>query len=139
MVIDLPVPERLMPHKIDDIKVEYHPNCRRKAVIHHFDDYRCETSSCSIPLEDEPWRPFLCRNDFEFARVAMEAALKPAQVNALILLIHKVALGERFTLPNERGLSKIWRLASQKLTPVCLVSLSEIQILIHYFSLRTRK
>lgn len=139
MVIDLTLPERLMPHRVDDIKVEYHPHSRRRTAIHHFEDYRREASSCSIPTEEEPWRPFLCRNDFEFARVAMEAALKPAQVNALISLIHKVALGERFTLSNERGLSKIWKLASQKLTPVCLVILYlKIKIFIHCFSLRTR-
>ena len=63
--------------EMDDIKIEYHPNSGKNSIIYRFEDYRRQKSSHYIPLDEEPWRPFACRTDFEFARIAMEAALKP--------------------------------------------------------------
>lgn len=105
-------------YDVDDIKVEYHPKSKLDPVIYHFQDYRRVLNQSDICLEEEPWRPFICRGDFEFAEIAMEAALSPKHINGLIKLIKAVASGTRFTITSDRELSRIWKLAAEKLTPV---------------------
>ena len=77
-----------------------------------------------IPPEEEPHRPFCCRNDFEFARIAMDAALKPDHVNALIKLMISVQGGAKFTISGHGELMRTWKKASDILTPVRQSSLS---------------
>ena len=105
-------------YQLDDMKVEYHPSSGRETVIAHFQDFTRARATLDVGLEEEPYKPFYCRNDFEFARIAMDAALKPDHVNALIKLLVSVANGEEFTISGHGELMRTWKKASDILTPV---------------------
>ena len=109
--------------QLDDIKIEYHHSSKRKPVIAHFQDFSRARDALNVTPDEEPYRPFYCRNDFEFARIAMDAALKPDQVNALIKLINSAAEGAEFTLSGHGELMRTWKKASDILTPVFLFPL----------------
>ncbi|KDQ51821.1 hypothetical protein JAAARDRAFT_62330 [Jaapia argillacea MUCL 33604] len=104
--------------ELDDIKTEYHPHSKRPAVVQHFLEYRREAESEPIlPPDPKPWRPFRSRLDFEFAKVALEAALSASQVDAMIKLFHRCSEGDRFTLKNNADFCDCWEKASHHLSP----------------------
>ncbi|KAG2133599.1 uncharacterized protein EDB93DRAFT_1093239, partial [Suillus bovinus] len=45
-------------------------------------------------VDEEPWRPFCSHSDFEFAEIALNAALNKSQINALLALIGCISRGE---------------------------------------------
>ena len=104
--------------QLDDIKVEYHPKCGRDSVISHFQDFKRVRDDLKVTPEEEPFRPFHSRSDFEFARVALQAALKPKQINTLVKIINDVAGGACFTVKGDSDLKTTWGIASDMLTPV---------------------
>lgn len=103
--------------ELDDIKNKY-PASGRKAVITHFQDFSRARAALDIPPDEEPYRPFYCRNDFKFARIAMDVALKADHVNVLIKLITSIKAGEEFTITGHGDLMQTWKEASDLLTPV---------------------
>jgi hypothetical protein len=106
-----------------DIKTDYHPGSGQPTMTESFNEYRhrCWQNSqkCSHLHNDEPWLPFRTRADFEFAELALDAALNKEQTDTLIKLFHRCINGQSsFTLENHAELSTIWEQAADKLTPV---------------------
>jgi hypothetical protein len=107
-------------YQYDDIRTEFHPHSNRPSTTERFENYNprarnVNPSSCS----DEPWRPFRSRADFEFAEIALHAALNKNLTNALIRLIHRcVDKGGSFTLKNHSDMQDMWDKTSAKLTTV---------------------
>lgn len=61
----------------------------------------------------------MSREDFEFAEIALEAALTKDQVDLMINLIGRLSQGQDFlTLTSHRDLRKAWDAASELVTPV---------------------
>ena len=90
----------------------------KDAEIKHFEDYRSHVDPEVRKTEDNPWSPFRCRVDFEFAEVAFKAALNADQSETLIRIINDVASGRaNFTLKNHKDLTDTWTQASALLTP----------------------
>ncbi|KAI0055128.1 hypothetical protein BV25DRAFT_1816053 [Artomyces pyxidatus] len=104
----------------DDIKVEYHPSSGRPTKIHRFEDFKRQASAKPpAPDSEEPWLPFRSREDFEFAEIALDAALNQRQTDALISFIHRCVKrqhSESFTLSNHAEMLKLLDAASTTLT-----------------------
>ena len=72
------------------------------------------------PPDDEPWRPFRSRDDFEFAEFVHDTALNQSQIDQLIKFIRrqdKSGSGS-FTLQNYNDLKDVLERASKLLTSV---------------------
>ncbi|KAI0633772.1 hypothetical protein C8Q77DRAFT_1218049 [Trametes polyzona] len=101
----------------DSIKVEYHPNSRRPAEVFAFEDFsRSRAAAPDPPIDQVPWSPFLSRIDFEFAELALDAALSGKQIDAFISLIHRAVKGEDLSFKNHKDVAKSWSRASGKVT-----------------------
>jgi hypothetical protein len=105
---------------IDNIRTEYHPNSGRGIKVETFEDYREHTlKDNSVPEITDPWRPFQSRTDFEFAQLALEAALTKKHVDKLIQLVERCIKGQdSFNLTNHQDVCSTWDAAANKLTPV---------------------
>lgn len=103
----------------DTIRTKYHPNSKRPPQLAAFEEYR-DRPPVNPPLaKSEPWSPFVSRADFEFAEIALEAALTKDQVDSMIKLIGRLTQGQDFfTLTSHRDLRKAWDAASELVTPV---------------------
>ncbi|KAG1819402.1 hypothetical protein DFJ58DRAFT_720208 [Suillus subalutaceus] len=86
---------------------------------HIQDEYHPHTGDTQSPvIDDEPWQPFSCRADFEFAELAHRAALSKDQTNELLKFIWRVADGRtNFTFKTHNDVSAAWTRASSQLTP----------------------
>ncbi len=106
--------------EIDSIRTEYHPNSGRASKINKFEDYRMQDAGAGPPpIHERPWQPFRSRTDFEFAEIALEAALTKAQIDKLIKIYTRCLSGhDSFSLTSERDLRDIWGIASTLHTPV---------------------
>ncbi len=115
------IPEQ---HRLDDIKTEYHPNSSRPSTISHFEDYRAyDRQGAKIPPVLQIIFPFRSRADFEFAELALEAALNRKQTERLISIINKCLCGkDAFTFKDQADLDSTWEHASLLGTPVALTS-----------------
>ncbi|KIJ59110.1 hypothetical protein HYDPIDRAFT_177922 [Hydnomerulius pinastri MD-312] len=68
-------------------------------------------SNITPPMSEKPWSPFHSLGNFEFAEIALDAALNKAQVDALLNLFTHVANGgAKITLKNESELLWEWAL-----------------------------
>ena len=85
-----------------------------------FEDYREHTlKPFPIPEITDPWRPFRSRTDFEFAQLALEAALTNSHLDRLIQLVERCIKGQdSFNLTNHQDVHNNWDAASTMLTPV---------------------
>ncbi|KAJ3509195.1 hypothetical protein NLJ89_g5347 [Agrocybe chaxingu] len=81
----------------DSIQTEFHPHSGLKAKIESFEEYGGTTNTAVPPPTHVPWSPFESRADFEFAELALEAALTHDQVDRL--LRHSLVLGNGFVTP----------------------------------------
>jgi hypothetical protein len=108
------------PYEIDSIKTEYHPNSGRVLKIDKFEDYQMHDAEADPPpVSDTPWWPFRSRTDFEFAEIALEAALTQKQVDGLIKILTRCISGsDSFNLSSHRDLKETWESASALHTPV---------------------
>lgn len=76
-----------------------------------------------IMPENEPWKPFRSRLDFEVAELILEAALNRSSADRLIKLIHRAADNndhDPFTLKNGGEMNKLWDGAAELRTKVSL-------------------
>ena len=73
------------------------------------------------PLDDEPWRPFTSREDFDFAELAHDAKLSRPQIDQFIKLIQRCqeAPGP-FTFSSFSDLKRVLDRASNLLTQVTI-------------------
>lgn len=70
-------------------------------------------------IDDQPWHPFTCCEDFEFAELAYSATLSRDQTNELLKLIWRVAEGHtKFTFKTHADITTAWDRASTQMTPV---------------------
>ncbi|KAG2151772.1 hypothetical protein BD769DRAFT_1623523 [Suillus cothurnatus] len=102
-----------------EFKTEYYPRSGRPTLFQPFDEFRTSEAQHNAPIiDDEPWRPFRSRGDFEFSEIAIEAALNKSQINSLLSLITRISEGRaQITLKNEADLLKAWDNAAAELTP----------------------
>ncbi|KAF8896734.1 hypothetical protein CPB84DRAFT_1681981 [Gymnopilus junonius] len=102
--------------QIDDIKVEYHPKSHRPTKFYHLDDYAAqEGRPAEEPVADqEPWKPFRTRLDFEIAELMLDSHLNVGQSSVLLSLIRKaIAQPADFTLSSTDELEKFWTAARE--------------------------
>lgn len=108
---------------IDDIRVKYHPHSGRISETLPFEEFgrKRDSASTQCTPNETPWKPFRSQADFEFAEIALDAALNQQQVEALIKLFHHCieSKDKLFTLRNHADLVNMWDNASSHLTPVC--------------------
>ncbi|KAG1870704.1 hypothetical protein DFJ58DRAFT_713928 [Suillus subalutaceus] len=106
--------------RLDTFKTEYHPHSGRAPIVESFSVYgtnKPETTQSPV-IDDEPWQPFSCRADFEFAELTHRAALSKDQINELLKFIWRVADGRtNFTFKTHNDVSAAWTRASSQLTP----------------------
>ncbi|KIM65038.1 hypothetical protein SCLCIDRAFT_23133 [Scleroderma citrinum Foug A] len=100
---------------IDNIQVEYHPNSGKPTEKYSFAEFtRVHAPKPYKPdASTDPWYPFRTRLDFEFADLALEAALSKEQTNRLLKLVQRIHSNkERFTLRDYRDVESSWKAAS---------------------------
>jgi hypothetical protein len=106
-----------------DFKTEFHPQSKKAPLFQSYEEFR-HYSSQQQPLFEEPWQPFSCHGDFEFAEIVLEAGLNKAQINGLLSLIARISEGSaKVTFKNDSDLHCAWNCAAMQLTPVCIISL----------------
>jgi hypothetical protein len=107
-------------YEIDNIKVEYHPHSGRADRVHHFGNYKREwAAEPSTPRNRKPWEPFHSRLDFEFAELALQAALSKEETGRLINLVQRAITGkEQFTLATHKEVQETWSSLEHRFTPV---------------------
>lgn len=110
---------------MDDIKCKYHPSSQRPASIDRFHEYGHNLKArVDYIIDDEPWRPFRTRRDFEFASIAITESLNEKTVDVLLELAYG-AVGRDpnrgvLTLQSYKEMMNIWKLAADKMPGVCL-------------------
>ena len=95
--------------QLDDIKVEYHPKSGRPDKHFRFHEYTDARSPTPIVPNQEPWKPFRTRVDFELAELMLETRMNTKQSASLLSLIYcYIKDPESFTITNVRDLQKTW-------------------------------
>lgn len=106
----------------DSIRTEYHDTSGRPTKVDHFEDYCSHPNTAQAPgytVNSKPWWPFLSRTDFEFAEIALEAAMTKKQIEKMINLFRQCSHGrDSFNLTNYNDVRSTWEAASQRHTPV---------------------
>jgi len=111
---------RISVERPKEFKTEFHPRSRRPDLLQRFEEFGVTRCAPEVPADEEPWRPFQSRGDFEFAEIAVDASLSKTQINALLDLISRVKMGQtELTLKNENDLRRAYDNVAKELTPVC--------------------
>ncbi|THH10264.1 hypothetical protein EW146_g8426 [Bondarzewia mesenterica] len=118
---NLPLPlGGLLLLQLDDIKMVHHPSSRKATQMQPFGHYRLRDHNAArphTPVNEEPWRPFQTRLDFDVAHFALHNALNKEEMNALISLLKRAHGRETVTLKSHADMYKILDGASHILTP----------------------
>ena len=121
--LNMPVDEVPQQPWLDAIKTEYHPHANKSPKVVKFEYYREYHSQRHRPTPrnpTKPWIPFRTRAEFEFAEIALDAALNKRQVDALLKLFRRCVGGEdTLGLKDHAELTHMWELASVLHTRVC--------------------
>ena len=105
-----------------EFKTEFHPRSSRPDLLQSFEEAGVTNHAPEVPADEEPWRPFQSRGDFEFAEIAVNASLSKTHINALLDLISRVKMGQtELTLKNENDLRQAYDNAAKELTPVSIL------------------
>lgn len=109
----------------DDIRIEYHEKSGRAAKMSRFEDYcvrepvKVQPLPYSLASDSKPWSPFKSLADFEFAEVALEAALNKTQIEKLIKITKRCINGDDvFNLVSHKEVCETWNDASAMVSPV---------------------
>ena len=95
--------------QLDDIKIEYHPKSRKPKKYFRFHEYTDAPTPTPIVPDQEPWKPFRTRLDFEVAELMLDARMNTKQSASLLSLIHRcIEDPESFTLTDVRDLQNTW-------------------------------
>lgn len=110
--------------KASDFVIEYHPHSKRATRIISTEEFKASLIDNSVPTsppDDNPWRPFRSREDFEFAELVHDASLNRPQIERFIKLIQccQDAPGA-FTFRKYSDLKDSLESASRILTPVTI-------------------
>ncbi|KAG2151677.1 uncharacterized protein EDB93DRAFT_1240030 [Suillus bovinus] len=102
-----------------EFKTMYHPSAGREPLLQTFEEFGVNSHpEEELPVDEEPWRPFCFRGNFEFVEIALNAALNKSQINALFALIGHISRGESWvTFSNDNELCKAWEHAAAQVTP----------------------
>jgi hypothetical protein len=93
----------------DDIKIVYHPHCGKPEEIFHLEDYNIPRPTTNIPTEENPWRPFRTRTDFEIAELILATHMNKDQTTIFLKLLHEIAADPKcFTIANKKELDNTW-------------------------------
>ena len=108
-----------LPHpatnSIDDIQVEYHPNSGKPTEKYSFAKFT--RVHAPKPYKHNaftnPWYPFHSRLDFDFADLALEAALSKEKTNWLLKLVQCIHSNQEcFTLCDYKDVENLWKATS---------------------------
>lgn len=111
--------ETSVPSSLDTFKTEYHPKSGRATTIETFSTFGRKQDQWLPIIDEEPWQPFSCRADFEFAELAHNAALNKDHTDDLLRLIWRIAEGHAtLTFKSHRDVSSAWDRAASQMTPV---------------------
>jgi hypothetical protein len=110
----------------NDIRKDFHGKSGRPSEFSTFEDYYEKTynqSNSHVPTtpetSDTPWKPFGSYSEFEFAEVALEAALNKRQIDKLIKIIQRcVKKDDDFGLESHNDLTSAWKDAAAMVSPV---------------------
>ncbi|KAF8812136.1 hypothetical protein BYT27DRAFT_7221243 [Phlegmacium glaucopus] len=110
MLQQIPPPPIPVQYNIDDIKIVYHPNCRKPDKVFHLEDYNSSLPPpTDIPTEENPWRPFQTRTDFDIAELILDTHMNKDQTTDFLKILHKIAGDPTcFTIANRKELNKMW-------------------------------
>lgn len=112
----------------NDIRRDFHEKSGQPSEFSTFEDYSKNThnpskSSTRIPTTPEtsetPWKPFGSYSEFEFAEVALEAALNTRQVDKLLKIMQRcIRKDDDFSLHTHNDLTSAWKDAAAMVSPV---------------------
>ncbi|KAG1776116.1 hypothetical protein EV702DRAFT_1180116 [Suillus placidus] len=103
---------------LDTFKTEYHPNSGRATSIETFSTFGRKQDQRLPIVDEEPWQPFSCCADFEFAELAHNAALNKDHTDELLRLIWRIADGQaKLTFKSHHDVSSAWDRAAGQMTP----------------------
>ncbi|KAG1870895.1 hypothetical protein F4604DRAFT_1583497 [Suillus subluteus] len=103
---------------LDTFKTEYHPHSGRATSIETFSAFGRKQDQQPPIVDEEPWQPFSCRADFEFAELAHNAALNKDHTDELLRLIWRIADGQaKLTFKSHRDVSSAWDRVAGQMTP----------------------
>lgn len=132
LILDLAEPQQ---PPLDAIRTEYHPHSKRPPKVVKFDDYReyhPQRRRLTPRNPTKPWTPFRTRSEFEFAEIALDAALNKRQVDALLQVFRRCLEGEdTLDLKDHSELQSMWDLASVLHTRVCSSICNNCKIYLH--------
>ena len=96
----------------DDIKVEYHPRSGRKERVFRFEDYERERPTARV-RDSDPWHPFACRDDFEFADALLQCGMRRKQIETVLRIVKRISQGQSdFSLWSFEDLESSWKQAA---------------------------
>jgi hypothetical protein len=110
----------------DSFKTEYHPKSGHPTVYESFSAFASKPPPPPIP-DHEPWKPFISREDFEFAEITHAATMSKELTDKLLHLVWKITGGQTetdFSLKNHADINAAWAHAAPQLTPVSFEKLS---------------
>lgn len=104
--------------------IEYHPHSEKRSRVLSPEEFKqsfIDESDPTVPPDDEPWRPFRSREDFEFAELVNDASLNQNQIKKFIKLIQRCQNKPgAFTFQNYSDLESTLADSSKLLTPVTM-------------------
>jgi hypothetical protein len=110
--------------KPSDIVIEHHPHSKKGTTVLSPEEFKAFLRDDAGPTEqpdDEPWRPFRSRKDFEFAELLRDGAINRSQTERWIKYTQSCQVDDGtgpFTIKNCNDLKKSLQSASKLLTPV---------------------
>lgn len=112
----------------NDIRRDFHEKSGRPSEFSTFENhyhnhtrYPSDIHNPTPETTDAPWKPFGSVSEFEFAEVALEAALNKKQIDKLLKIVQRCIKGEDgFDLKTHNDLTSIWKDAAVAMvSPVC--------------------
>jgi hypothetical protein len=111
--------ETSVPSGLDTFKTEYHPKSGRTTTIETFSTFGHKQDQQLPIIDEEPWQPFSCHADFEFAELVHNAALNKDHTDELLQLIWRIAEGHaKLTFKSHHDVSLAWDRVAFHMTPV---------------------
>lgn len=106
--------------QVGDVMRVSHPQSGVRTTVESWHEYiKRDNARTEEPTDNEPWRPFASRTDFEFAEFAAEAHLSKPLVERLLSLVTRISSGDSgFSFKTYKDLENVWEKASNLHTPV---------------------
>ena len=103
--------------------IEHHPHAEIPSVWRPASQYQHVLPVDFTQLNQEPWRPFNTRLDFEVAEFLLQNGLNKAQGTMFFDLVHRIVRNPRqLTLASYEDVQKAWDEAKSVQPAVCILS-----------------